>query len=251
MNRQRGFTLIELILTVVVVAIVAMAASNTLLLGFQSYSTSIDRQDTQMQAKFVIEKFSRELRHAVPNSIDASNGGECVSFVSIEASAFYLSLPLVGEDSIDTVIMSTNFLDLDNTRLTINPSTQKDLIEASSLRYVSVNSVAMSAGVSTINFSSNNNPAFISNSTSERAFFYQPEVIEYCIQDNGVYRSRINAFGDRVSKVQLANQVSSGKFEFESASMHRNSTVRMVLAFTNGLDEVTQYQHDVQVMNVP
>lgn len=242
MKRIDGFTLIELILTIVVVGIVALAASNTLLLGFQSYNDSIDRQDNQMQAKFIIEKLSRELRHAVPNSVEISGNGRCVSFIPVEASAFYLTLPAVNQKQIDTVLLSNEAFNLDGHRLVINPSSQADLINESNHRFVNIESMTQSGGVSTINFpNALNNPAFISSSVSERAFIYSPNPIEYCIQLGGVFRSG----------VQLANQVSSGNFTVASASVNRNSMMKMILVFENDLGETTHYQHDVQVINVP
>ena len=242
MKRIRGFTLIELILTIVVVGIVALAASNTLQLGFQSYSDSIDRQDNQMQAKFVIEKLSRELRHAVPNSVEVSENGNCVSFIPVEASAFYLALPAFDQKHIDTVLLSNEDIILSDHRLVINPSSQADLINESNHRFVNIESMTQSGSVSTINFpNALNNPVFISSSISERAFIYSPNLIEYCIQSDGVFRSG----------VQLANQVSSGDFTTQSASVNRNSIIKMTLIFENDLGETTQYQHDVQVINVP
>lgn len=246
MTRIRGFTLIELIITIVVVGIVALAASNTLQLGFQSYNDSIDRQDNQMQAKFVIEKLSRELRHAVPNSVKIDENDLCVSFIPVEASAFYLALPVFGQKYIDTVLLSNEDIILNGHRLVINPSSQDDLIE-SNPQFVNIESMTQSGGISTINFSSASNPpAFISGSVSERAFIYSPNLVKYCIQSSGVFRSkRLN------NEVQLANQVSSGSFSMESASVNRNSIINMVLVFKNDLGETTQYQHDVQVINVP
>ncbi|OCH36992.1 type II secretion system protein J [Aliivibrio fischeri] len=241
MKRALGFTLIELILTIVVVGLVALAASNTLQLGFQSYNDSIDRQDNQMQAKFLIEKLSRELRHAVPNSVEVTSNNQCISFVPIESSAFYLSFPLINQKTIDVVLLSEVPLNTNNLRLIINPSTQDDLLQEENHRYVTVDSIGVSGGVSTVAFSSNNNPAFISNSVSERAFFYHPNPIEYCIVGDGVFRSN----------TQLINQVHNGHFSFENASIQRNSIIKLVLAFKNDLGEMTQYQHDVQVINVP
>ncbi|MGF1806303.1 type II secretion system GspH family protein [Aliivibrio sifiae] len=251
MKKLSGFTLIELILTVVVVGIVALAAGNTLQLGFQSYNESIDRQDNQMQAKFLIEKLSRELRHAMPNSVEVSNSQDCVSFIPVEASAFYLTLPLFNEKQIDTVLLSNNTQNMAGLNLTINPSNQNELIENNGARYVAINSVTASGGISAINFSTNNNPAFISNSVSGRAFIYKPEVISYCI-DVGKVNRTVKKLPNQVSVThQLANHINSGKFIFEQASIHRNNMVRMVLAFENDLGEITQYQHDVQVINVP
>ena len=245
MKRITGFTLIELILTVVVVGIVALAAGNTLQLGFQSYNDSIDRQDNQMQAKFVIEKLSRELRHAVPNSIEISSSQECVSFIPVEASAFYLALPQFNEKQIDTVLLSNKTDVVAGLNLTINPSSQNDLMAVNGSRYVTIDSISVSGGVSTLAFSTINNPAFISSSVSGRAFIYKPETITYCIGNGKVERRIQNV------TIQLADHINNGRFVFEAASVHRNSMLRMVLVFESGIGETTEYQHDVQVINVP
>ncbi|MDD9175567.1 type II secretion system protein [Aliivibrio sp. S2TY2] len=241
MKRIRGFTLIELILTIVVVGIIAIAASNTLVLGFQSYNDSIDRQDNQMQAKFVIEKLSRELRHAVPNSAEVISR-QCVSFIPLKVSAFYFQLPQFNQKQIDVVLLSNNTVTLDNFRLVINPSSQSDLLDDAHHRFITIESMTQSGGISTIHFpNTTNNPAFISSSVSERAFIYRPSVVEYCIQAGGVFRDG----------VQIANHVTSGGFSIDNASLNRNSMIKMVLTFENDLGEATQYQHDVQVINVP
>jgi MSHA biogenesis protein MshO len=245
MKRITGFTLIELILTVVVVGIVALSAGNTLQLGFQSYNDSIDRQDNQMQAKFVIEKLSRELRHAVPNSVEVSSSQECVSFIPVEASAFYLALPLFNEKQIDTVLLSNHIGVIAGLNLTINPSNQNDLMTVNGSRYVTIDSISVSGGVSTLAFSTINNPAFISSSVSGRAFIYKPETITYCIGNGKVERRIQNV------TIQLADHINNGRFVFEAASVHRNSMLRMVLVFESGIGETTEYQHDVQVINVP
>lgn len=241
MKSNNGFTLIELILTIVVVGIIALAASNTLLLGFQSYNDSMDRQDNQMQAKFVIEKISRELRHAIPNSVAITSSNQCIQFIPIESAAFYLALPQMGESSIDTVVLGSTPASIKGLRLVINPSNQADLLNNANHRFVTINSVSVSSGVSTLAFSSPHSPAFISDSVSDRAYIYRPDVVEYCIQNGGIFRSGI----------QVANQISHGHFSFEPASLTRNSTINMTVQFLNDVGELTQYQHDVQVLNVP
>ncbi|MCP3701047.1 MAG: prepilin-type N-terminal cleavage/methylation domain-containing protein [Aliivibrio sp.] len=241
MKRISGFTLIELILTIIVVGIIAIAASNTLVLGFQSYNDSIDRQDNQMQAKFVIEKLSRELRHAVPNSTEVVSS-QCVSFIPLEVSAFYLEFPQFNQKKIDTILLTNDTSNLDNFRLVINPSTQSDLLDETHNRFITVESMTQSGGISTFYFpNAINNPAFISSSVSERAFIYRPSVVEYCVQARGVFRNG----------VQIASQVTSGGFSIDNASLNRNSMIQLILTFENELGETTQYQHDVQVINVP
>ncbi len=238
MKIANGFTLIELILTIIIVAIVALASMNTLQLGFQSYNDSVDRQDNQMQAMFLVEKFSRELMHAVPNSVEVSSDDQCVSFIATQVSAFYLSLPALNQSSIDVVLLANKTSVLDGLRLAINPSSQADLIN-SGQGVVNIDSVQVSGAVSVINFSSRYNPAFISGSVAERAFIYRPNIIQYCIQSGGVFRN----------DMQLANHISAGSFSIEQASNTRNNVIKMILIFENDLGETIQYQHDVQVIN--
>lgn len=242
-SKQKGFTLIEMVISIIILGIAGLMAGQALQLGFQSYGNSSDRQDNQMQAKFVIDKLNRELRYAVPNSIELSSGGQCLTFVMLEASAFYLNLPTINETSIDTVILSEEPSNLDDLRLVINPSTLTDL-SAGSRRSVAIDNITVSAGVSTIGFSDNHNPAFISSSMADRAFIYNVNnQVEYCIRttQSGLFRTGI----------QIADHIMAGQFLFDGASMSRNATVKVRLTFSNDLGEATEYQHDIQVINVP
>ena len=80
--KVRGFTLIEMIVTIFIGSIIMLGIAAYLHLGVQGYSDSIARQRLQTQAQFVIEKMSREIRHAVPNSffID-ENEKNCLEFI--------------------------------------------------------------------------------------------------------------------------------------------------------------------------
>lgn len=66
--KNRGFTLIEMVITIVVGSFIMLGIAGYLQLGAKGYADTIDRQKLQTQAQFVIEKMSREIRHAVPNS---------------------------------------------------------------------------------------------------------------------------------------------------------------------------------------
>ncbi|MEZ9417572.1 pilus assembly protein PilW, partial [Vibrio sp. 10N.286.49.E1] len=50
---------------------------------------SVERFRLQTEARFVLEKLSREVRHAVPNLFPASVSSGCVSFYPIVDSGFY------------------------------------------------------------------------------------------------------------------------------------------------------------------
>ncbi len=66
--KDRGFTLMEMIVTIVVGSFIMLGIAGYVQLGMKGYADTIDRQRIQTQAQFVLEKMTREIRHAVPNS---------------------------------------------------------------------------------------------------------------------------------------------------------------------------------------
>lgn len=88
----RGFTLIEMIVTIVIGSIIMLGIAVYLRLGVQGYSDSIVRQRLQTQAQFVTEKMSREIRHAVPNSFFIADDGKTVSSSSLLLTLAFIPL---------------------------------------------------------------------------------------------------------------------------------------------------------------
>lgn len=58
----RGFTLIEIVLTIVLVGIVAGVAAVIIMQGTSAYSTGRSRLEAHEQARFALERMSREVR---------------------------------------------------------------------------------------------------------------------------------------------------------------------------------------------
>ncbi|MGY6298055.1 PilW family protein, partial [Vibrio parahaemolyticus] len=80
---QRGFTLIELVLAIVIGSIIMLGIAGYVQVGMKGYVDASSRQRIQTQAQFVLEKMAREIRHAVPNSFAMTNTVDesCLSFV--------------------------------------------------------------------------------------------------------------------------------------------------------------------------
>lgn len=57
-----GFTLIELVLTMLILGIIAAVFSQFALQGIRSYSTEQDRGDVHSQARLAVERMVREIR---------------------------------------------------------------------------------------------------------------------------------------------------------------------------------------------
>jgi prepilin-type N-terminal cleavage/methylation domain-containing protein len=61
-RRSTGFTLVEVVVTIVIVAIIAGIAAATILQGVRAFSTEQSRSDAHYQAKLAVERMAREIR---------------------------------------------------------------------------------------------------------------------------------------------------------------------------------------------
>lgn len=81
--RQAGFTLIEVILTLTLTAIIVGVVAQIIIGPVQSYFASARRAELTDAADLVLRRLTRELRQGVPNSLrisdSAGNVGTCVS----------------------------------------------------------------------------------------------------------------------------------------------------------------------------
>jgi MSHA biogenesis protein MshO len=93
-----GFTLIELVVTVVLLAFGALGISQFLGRVAETYVTVSQRESTTQVSRIAVERISRELRRALPGSIRVSSDAtsQCIEFLPIEASSRYLDLPLTA-----------------------------------------------------------------------------------------------------------------------------------------------------------
>ena len=101
-KRQSGFTLVEIIIVIAIMGIIG--GLSTLIIGrsLDAYAALERRENLQTSIRLAIERMSRELRHALPNSICVSNsdGGPCIvgsgsrfHFIPVRDSGRYQDRP--------------------------------------------------------------------------------------------------------------------------------------------------------------
>lgn len=91
---QRGFTLVEVIIVIVITGIIGGMVAMFLRWPVQNYVDSAGRAELTDIADTAVRRIERELRLAVPNSVRISPSGRAIEFVPTKAGGRYLS----GED---------------------------------------------------------------------------------------------------------------------------------------------------------
>ncbi|MEZ8041371.1 PilW family protein [Vibrio sp. 1F263] len=239
--KRQGFTLIEMIITMIVGSILVVGIAGFVELGARGYADTVDRQRLQTQAKFVLEKITREVRHAVPNMFSQNAvvpGSRCVSFFPIVTSGIYA---MSGDDiqfvTADNALTAALLAPLS---LVINPT------EATPTN----NDFPLATVTATNNtfLLANESGNLVGNSVSNRHYIYNPNGrVNYCIFNGRVWRSEGNG-----ALVPISDTGVTGTLGYQPANVQRNGVVHLEFEFSNQVgDETTNFQQDIQVINVP
>jgi MSHA biogenesis protein MshO len=89
--RERGFTLVEAVLVIVIIGIVSAIVAVFIRMPVQGYADSVGRAELTDQADLAMQRMSRDLRRALPNSISVANGS-AIEFLLTRAGGRYLSV---------------------------------------------------------------------------------------------------------------------------------------------------------------
>lgn len=205
-----------------------------------------------MQAQFLLEKMSRELRSAVPNSIATTNSQQCVSFYPTQKAGFYALNPskkqlnfLVGNPPQDYRSLSA----------IINPSRQDDF-SGSQRSAIDLNQVSLTvlpcqapdsdASCNTVSISNFSPAQLKGRSVANRIYLFNHKV-SYCLNTDQGTMTRTQ---DDNLPVMVAENLEMGQFSYASPTLQRGGVVRIALRFSR-LGEQSYYQKEVQVLNVP
>lgn len=93
---QRGFSLVELVMVIVLFGIVAAFAAPMVGSGFQAYFTGRDISEVDWQARVAVERMTRELRSVrAPADLALAGAGD-LTFVDLDGNSIRYCLGTVG-----------------------------------------------------------------------------------------------------------------------------------------------------------
>ena len=245
-QRQRGFTLIELILVITILGVISVSVAQVISLSAQIYITGAERTRLVSDARFIILRLEKELRNVVPNSVsfDASLG--CLTYYPIVMSGTYTADPLDNE--LHTVIFEM-----------IAPSTgDKLVIYPTSPQSVTDNSVDYTGFTVATDDDGNDlehqyiielGAANTQSSPGKRFFVFNETPVSVCKETTPQGDALVRR--DGTSTGVIATNVGSWSADIITASLRQNALVDIDMTLISGDDETLAFSHEVHFPNVP
>ncbi|KVX00045.1 PilW family protein [Shewanella frigidimarina] len=269
-GKSAGFTLIEMVTVILILGIVVVGLSSFVIFGTRIFVESSAVDQVLSQSRFGIERMTRDIRRAVPNSmrtLDAVDGSfQCLELLPIAASTSYINAPFAPQAAQNnlTAIKSIRPI-VNNQSVLIYPLTTAEIYnpQGTTAKRFIVQSVTELGDQLTITLTQS---VRFTEASALKRLYVADSPLSYCFVNNASnvelrlyqnYGYKVNqpapaAMGNGVLMAQnVANVLAVNPAVILTPStLVTNAIVHLQPLFSvNG--ETFQYQHQVQVMNVP
>ncbi|MEI8613087.1 type II secretion system protein [Shewanella sp. PP-He15 brown] len=270
---KRGFTLVEMVTVILILGILVVGVSSFIIFGTRIFVESSSVDQVLSQSRFAVERMTRELRSALPNSVRVNTDSltyQCIEFVPIEASTTYLTMPIIPDAA-----ASTGIVILDNTASAIRvnqfawiyPLVDADVYSSARQKRAQVKTIAISGNQVTLTFTA---PTRFAEASPRQRIYFGSSPVSYCFEKgvsgndlqivryagynfNGVQPNPATMGTGVLMAQSVANRLDNSNdlpLILTPSSLVNNAMVHLQPRFNvNG--ETFQYRHQVQVINVP
>ncbi|MGJ8680146.1 PulJ/GspJ family protein [Paraglaciecola sp.] len=276
--KKQGFTLVELVTVIIVLGVVSVGIFGFIRSGMGIYADVNERDQLLSDSRFIIERLSRELRQAIPNSTRTASSGDnqCLEFVPALWATYYTSLSVypdntnqatlteIGQNTAGYQVTQQNgsvsgdyafVYPTSNTDIYANSSNKRREILSCSEQDASADddcwTLDDSQHTATLTFTE----AFGDNSPASRLYFGRQSV-SYCTNING----EIRRYQNNISETQIVHSnggvlmadglTNTLPFQVVGASLTRNGLINILFAFERN-EETINYNIEVHIPNVP
>jgi MSHA biogenesis protein MshO len=268
--KAAGFTLIEMVTVILILGIIIVGISSFVIFGTRIFVESSAVDQVLSQSRFGIERMTRDIRRAVPNSmrvLTATDGSyQCLELLPISTSTSYLEAPFVPQIAQNTITAIKSIRPINAAQsVLIYPLTNSEIYnpQATTGKRFIVQSVAEISDQLTITLTQS---VRFTEASPLKRLFVADSPLSYCFVNTASnvdlrlyqnYGYKVNqpapaAMGNGILMAQnVTNTLAVNPAVILTPStLVTNAIVHLQPLFSvNG--ETFQYQHQVQVMNVP
>jgi MSHA biogenesis protein MshO len=245
-----GFTLIEMITVIIIIGTLSAAISTYVKFSTEIYTNSTAREQLSTSVRFALERFSRDVRNALPNSLRLTNddGDRCLELTPIVESTTYTKIPVPPasmSNSVEVISFNTAF-DSD-WQIVVYPLKPADVYPPIPSNIDKIHDVASIAQTNADEWiiTLDKQVHFAEQSPTQRLYFVDSnDTVTYCLQGNTLTRNAT------LIAPEIVNADSAPPFEILAATLQRNAMVQINLILQKNNETIT-FNHEIQVLNVP
>lgn len=262
---NRGYSLVELVIVIALIGIIGVGLFSIFTTSIRQYVEASQRAELTASARLAVERLSRELRNALPNSVRVSSDGNCIEFRPVQTAVAYVDIPTAGASTSLTAAPMT--LPSGSWSVAIMPlltgdGSNSDMYGPAPLATVGIASISAPDvnNVVTVTFTAAKQ---FPRSSPSRRLFVIGQPVSFCITAGNQLR-RYNSYASTVIQPDLATlsggnllaenllpgDSSAPVFQYSTGTLERNAVLSAQLQLRAGTDTV-RYAHEVLIRNVP
>ncbi|AWL10792.1 hypothetical protein HMF8227_00284 [Saliniradius amylolyticus] len=281
-SHQRGFTLVELVAVIALLGIVSVGVFGFIGSSTQVYVNAYERDQLLSDARYVLKRFNRELRGAMPGSvrITESSGFACMEYVPIMTSTQYGDIPVAPEAKADQIELVPLGLSHDSNqyRIYVYPLDSSEVYIDSGNVPDDDNKVAFLGSdantqpstddpaknmVELVNTSGIPDETHFSDDSPAKRLYVADNPVAFCLENGEIrrytsygYMSSLNKglMGTGVLMAEnLVNDLSEPTdtpFRVATTTLQSNAVVQLRLLFERN-DQVVVFHNEIHVSNSP